>query len=63
MKLVVVRYDDAIDISSIQAGQAGAVNTIVGGTVVFAAPVYEPPPEVVPHNHPASTNVGTSQPV
>ncbi len=68
MKLVAVKFDDAVDVSAFIAGQGGVtvsngINTIAGGTVVFAAPVYEPPPEVVPHDHPASTDVGPSQPI
>jgi len=55
MKVVIIRFPDATDVSALTIGSAVSVKIgtteIVGGAVNSAASMENPTAELVPHNH------------
>lgn len=66
MKLVVVEFQDAVDTTILGLGTTVSIsdgtNNVQNGTVQARVDmVNPPPPELIPHSHPAQTLVGPAQ--
>lgn len=65
MKLITVQFPDSTDITIIPKGMGGitvsdGTNNISGGEIMALTDMVEP--ELIPHIHPATTNVGPPVP-
>jgi len=64
MKLIVVNFDDSVDVSSIPVGASvniGSGTITLSGLVMAITQMEEPPEqELIPHTHNASIDIGST---